>query len=99
MRKAQCTSQQRADIDMAASFDLNHVKLAGDPRFAEIAHKLSALSPINSRESFNRYCREACRLWNEAFSNGIGETGQFTKLLNRIEHAKDGVIRTGWGGV
>ncbi len=84
---------------MKASFDLDHAKLAADPRFAAIAHELSALSPINSRESFNRYCREACRLWNEAFPNGIGETEQFTKLLNRIEHANDGVIRTGWGGV
>src|SRR5204863_3618989 len=80
-------------------FELNHTKLAVDTRFADIAHELSALSPINSRESFNRYCREACRLWNEAFPNGIGETEQFTKLLNRIEHANDGVIRTRWGGV
>ncbi len=80
-------------------FELNHTKLAVDTRFADIAHELSALSPINSRESFNRYCREACRLWNEAFPNGIGETEQFAKLFNRIEHANDGVIRTGWGGV
>ena len=84
---------------MKASFDLDHAKLAADPRFAGIAHELSALSPINSRESFNRYCREACRLWNEAFPNGIGETEQFAKLLDRVEHANDGVIRTGWGGV
>ena len=34
---------------MRASFDLDHAKLAADPRFAEIAQKLSALSPINSR--------------------------------------------------
>jgi hypothetical protein len=34
---------------MNASFDLNHAKLAADPRFAGIAHELSALSPINSR--------------------------------------------------
>ncbi len=79
-------------------FELNHTKLAVDTRFADIAHELSALSPINSRESFNRYCREACRLWNEAFPNGIRETEQFAKLLNRIEHANEGVIRTGWGG-
>ena len=84
---------------MKASFDLDHAKLAADPRFAGIAHELSALSPINSRESFNRYCREACRLWNCAFPGGIGETEQFAKLLNRIEHTNDGVIRTGWGGV
>ena len=82
---------------MNASFDLNHAKLAADPRFAGIAHELSALSPINSRDSFNRYCREACRLWNEGFPNGIGETEQFAELLYRIEHANDGVIRTGLG--
>jgi hypothetical protein len=84
---------------MKASFDLDHAKLAADPCFARIAQELSALSPINSRESFNRYCRAACRFWNEAFPNGIGETEQFAKLLNRIEHANDSVIRTGWGGV
>ena len=84
---------------MHASFDLNHAKLAADPRFAEIARQLSALSPINSRESFNRYCREACRLWNEKFPDGIGETEQFAKLLDQIEHANSAVIRTGWGGV
>ncbi|PYI87283.1 MAG: hypothetical protein DMF03_13745 [Verrucomicrobia bacterium] len=84
---------------MRASFDLDHAKLAADPRFAEIAQKLSALSPINSRESFNRYCREACRLWNDAFRDGIGETEQFAKLLHQIEHTSDNVIRTGWGGV
>jgi hypothetical protein len=84
---------------MTAVFELNQAKLTADPRFAGIAHKLSALSPINSRESFNRYCREACRLWSEAFPNGIGETEQFAKLLDRVEHANEGVIRTGWGGV
>jgi hypothetical protein len=84
---------------MSASFELNHTKLAADPCFAEIAQKLSALSPINSRDSFNRYCREACQLWNEKFPDGIGETEQFAKLLDRIEHKSDGVIRTGWGGV
>jgi mannose-6-phosphate isomerase-like protein (cupin superfamily) len=85
---------------MNASFDLDHAKLAAaDPRFAHIAHELSALSPINSRESFNRYCREACRLWNRAFPDGIGETKQFAKLLDQIEYTNEGVIRTGWGGV
>jgi hypothetical protein len=84
---------------MKASFDLNHAKLAADPRFADIAQKLSARSPINSRESFNGYCREACRLWNEEFPGGIGETEHFAKLLDRIEHTNDSVIRTGWGGV
>ena len=84
---------------MTTGFELNHAKLAADPRFARIAHELSAPSSINSRESFNRYCREACRLWNEVFPNGIGETEQFAKLLDRVEHTNDSVIRTGWGGV
>jgi hypothetical protein len=84
---------------MTIVFDLDHAKLAANPRFARIAHELSTLSPINSRESFNRYCREACRLWNRAFPGGIGETEQFAKLLNRIEQTNDEVIRTGWGGV
>src|SRR5256885_3307829 len=84
---------------MKASFGLDHAMLAADPRFAGIAHELGALSPIDSRVSFNRYCREACRLWNEACPDGIGETEQFTKLLDRVEHANDGVIRTSWGGV
>src|SRR5438270_13039844 len=84
---------------MKASFDLNHAKLAADPRFAGIARELSALSPMNSRESFNRYCREACRFWDEAFPNGIGETEQFAKLVSRIEHGGDGVLRTDGGGV
>jgi mannose-6-phosphate isomerase-like protein (cupin superfamily) len=73
---------------MNASFDLDHAKLAADPRFAPIGLELSALSPINSRESFNRYCREACRLWNRAFPGGIGETEQFAKLLTRNEHPR-----------
>jgi mannose-6-phosphate isomerase-like protein (cupin superfamily) len=84
---------------MTAVFELNHAKLAADPRFAEIARSLSGLSPINSRESFNRYCRQACRLWNEKFRDGIGETEQFAKLLDQIEHRNEAVIRTGWGGV
>jgi hypothetical protein len=84
---------------MKTSFDLDHAKLAAEPRFAGVAHELNALSPINSRESFNRYCREACHLWNEAFPNGIGQTEQFAKLLTRIEHTNDGVIRIAWGGV
>src|SRR6202022_2550049 len=85
--------------DMTATFELSHEKLAADPRFARIARELNALSAINSRESFNRYCREACRLWNRAFPDGIGETEQFAKLLHQIEHTNDSVIRTGWGGV
>jgi hypothetical protein len=82
-----------------SSFDLDHGRLAVDPHFAGIAKGLSLLSPIDSPESFNRYCREACRLWQQEFPEGIGETEQFSHLLDRIEKTTDGVIRTGWGGV
>jgi hypothetical protein len=84
---------------MNPGFDLDHAKLAADPRFAGLAGKLSAFSPINSRESYNRYCREACRVWDEQFPEGIGETEQFASLLKRIEQTNDNVIRTSWGGV
>jgi hypothetical protein len=86
---------------MRASFDLNHATLATDSRFVEIARELSALSPIDSRESFNRYCRAACRSWNEKFPDGIGQTEEFPKLLDRIDQSKndDRTIRTSWGGV
>lgn len=85
---------------MTAVFDLNHEKLAADPRFVQIASGLSSLSPIDSRDAFNRYCRAACRLWNRQFREGIGETSaKFTKLLDRIEDCGEGVIQTPWGGV
>ena len=78
---------------MKASFDLDHAKLAADPRFAGIAEGLSTLSPIDSSESFNSYCRAACRLWHEQFPRRIGETEQFPRLLDQL------TIRTSWGGV
>ena len=85
---------------MSPAFDLNHQKLAADPRFAEIARELSALSPIDSRDAFNCYCQTACRLWANQFRQGIGKTSaQFTDLLSRIEDGGEGVIQTGWGGV
>jgi hypothetical protein len=84
---------------MNRGFDLDHAKLGSDPRFAGLARDLSALSPIHSRESFNRYCGEACRLWLEQFPQGIGETEEFGRFIDRIDQAGDGVISTGWGGV
>ena len=82
------------------AFELNHAKLAVDPRFAEIATALNDLSPIDSDETFNRYCREACRLWRENFRNPIGEiTSRFAELLEQIERRSQNVIKTGWGGV
>ncbi len=85
---------------MSATFDLNHLKLAADPRFAELARELSLLSPIDSRETFNCYCETACRLWARDFPNGVGnESAQFTDLLGQIEAGGGNVIPTRWGGV
>lgn len=85
---------------MGASFDLDHGRLAAEPRFAEISEDLAALSPIDSNESFNRYCRNACRLWREQFPKGIGTTSnKFLGLQCETEWDKETVIRTGWGGV
>ena len=81
-------------------FELNHEKLASDPRFAGIATELEALSPIDSEEAFNHYCREACRSWEKQFRNPVGETSpRFPDLLERIERRSQSVIKTEWGGV
>jgi hypothetical protein len=80
---------------MTTVFDLNHEKLAKDSRFAEIGAALSALSPIDSEETFNRYCREACRLWTSHFRDRVGETSaRFPELLEKIERRSEGVIKT-----
>ena len=85
---------------MSAVFNLNHEKLAADPRFAATARELSAQSRIESRASFNRYCREACRLWIEHLGDGVGKTSaHFTALLDRVDEGKGEVIKTPWGGV
>jgi len=82
------------------SFELNHEALTADNRFAPIAERLSALSPIDSSEAFNRYCRTACRVWSEQFADGIGRTSQrFDELLARVEQGGHNVISTVWGGV
>lgn len=80
-------------------FELNHEKLATDPQFAAIARRLDALSPIDSHENFNRYCREACRLWADRFRSPVGKTSAlFDELLEEIGRSEK-AIRTGWGGV
>jgi hypothetical protein len=85
---------------MSAVFELNHDRLGTDPRLAEIGAALAALSPIDSDESFNRYCLEACRLWGENFRKPVGETShRFTDLLERVERRSQSVIKTEWGGV
>jgi hypothetical protein len=85
---------------MSPAFELNHDKLAADPRFAEIPRELDALSPIDSNAAFNRYCRSACRIWSDQFPDGIGRTSEeFEQLLARVGQGGDHVIPTGWGGV
>jgi hypothetical protein len=86
---------------MTAVFELNHDKLRDDPRFAAIAAELSKLSRIDSRETFNRYCQEACRVWSEQFQNApIGQTSaHFAELLGRVRRGGEGIIQTPWGGV
>ena len=85
---------------MNASFDLNHDRLAGESKFANIASSLNTLSRIDSRAAFNRYCRKACLLWREHFSNApVGTTALFPELLERINRRGEGTIQTPWGGV
>jgi mannose-6-phosphate isomerase-like protein (cupin superfamily) len=85
---------------MNANFALNHDRLLADPRFAAIAGELQKYPSIDSRAAFNRYCRDACRLWREQFPTPLGETSAlFGELLDRIEQRAAGTIPTSWGGV
>ena len=86
---------------MNARFDLNHDKLAADPKFAALAGSLSHQSRIDSRDAFNRYCRRACQLWKEHFhGTPLGNTSAlFTERLERIDRRDEGTIKTPWGGV
>jgi hypothetical protein len=96
-RIARSTLRSRA---MTTVFELNHEKLAADPRLAEIGADLDPFSPIDSDDTFNDYCREACRVWRGHFRNPVGETShRFTDLLDRVERRSQSVIKTEWGGV
>ncbi|MGI8956231.1 MAG: hypothetical protein ACR2II_04865 [Chthoniobacterales bacterium] len=59
---------------MREAFRLSHERLSDLPQGKEYGRLLGALSPIDSPCSFNRYCREACRLWREKFPEGRGQT-------------------------
>ena len=82
-------------------FPLNHDALAAaDPRLAGVAEALRAVTRIDSRASFNRYCRLACQLWDTKLGAGIGQTSpRFDELIRRIAGGGDEVIPTSWGGV
>lgn len=92
--------ERNSFLEMNASFDLNHERLADNPKFTAIADGLSAQSRIDSRDAFNRYCRNACLLWSEHFSRVPVRTSPlFTELLHRIDRHDKGTIQTLWGGV
>ena len=86
---------------MCAAFRLDHGKLAADGRFTALAHELNVRSRIDSSETFNNYCREACRSWERYFGNApIGKTSsQFDQLVQRIDRGGENIIQTSWGGV
>jgi hypothetical protein len=86
---------------MGAVFNLDHGKLAGDARFTAIARELGRQTKIDSSETFNSYCRAACRLWEQYFGNSsIGKTSaQFDQLVMRLDRDGENVIQTSWGGV
>jgi hypothetical protein len=96
-----CGSRERNFFfKMSASFDLNHDRLAADSKLAAIVSSLRTQSRIDSRDAFNRYCRKACLLWSQHFSNEpVGATTLFPELLDRINRRAEGTIQTPWGGV
>lgn len=81
-------------------FALDHSQLATPAQTEAVARELTKLGTIESNESFNRYCKEACRVWGEHFSEGIGRTTQrFDQLLQQVNLGGQGIIHTSWGGV
>lgn len=80
-------------LEVSASFDLNHDRLAADSKSATIAARLNTQSRIDSRKAFNRYCRRACLLWSERFSHmPVGTSAFFTELLERADVLSDVII-------
>ncbi len=83
---------------MGEVFQLDHGPLSRDHRHAVLADGLGTQTRIDSRASFNDYCRRACHLWEESF--GATEIPpRFTELLARIARGGREIIPTAWGGV
>lgn len=80
-------------------FEIEAAKLPNESQSADYARRLAALSPIDSKESFNHFCREACRLWPANSPNESAETKKFRELLDRVEQGGDNITPTSWGGV
>lgn len=86
---------------MDTHFPLNHELLASDARYERYGEKLGRQTQIGSAAEFNRYCREASRLWDlhvAAFSPA-GPKPRHAELLQRVEAGGPEIIRTSWGGV
>jgi hypothetical protein len=84
---------------MSASFVLNYDKLS-DPMFGAFVEGLRGEPCIDSSETFNRFCRQACLLWNQQFGAAPASTSvRFSELLERIDRRSEGAIPTTWGGV
>jgi mannose-6-phosphate isomerase-like protein (cupin superfamily) len=81
-------------------FELNHQPLAAAPGFESLAGELSALTPIDSPESFNRYCHRACHEWQRhKIAGHTGTYANFGKLAASVDAGGEDVIPTPWGGV
>ena len=79
-------------------FVLDHGPLGRENRLTVLAEMLGDWKRIDSRETFNVYCREVCRAWAELYGT-TGRSERFRELLARIEGGGDNVIPTAWGGV
>ena len=85
---------------MNPTFQLRYDPLMADSKFRELANALQHLGPIDSREQFNFYCREACLIWSKEVDKARHTPSQlFDELLNKIQQHKEATISTLWGGV
>ena len=81
-------------------FELNHEKLAADPRFAEIGAALDRFRRSIPTRRSTVIAAKPAEIWTGHFRNPVGETShRFTELLERIERRSQSVIKTEWGGV
>lgn len=85
---------------MEDSFTLDYSPLKDGGRFSRLADLPGVCRTINSPASFNAFCRQACRAWQEVFPAGVGAVSrQFRDLSKKLEESGGNVIRAPWGGV
>ncbi|MBT3194565.1 MAG: hypothetical protein HN341_18615 [Verrucomicrobia bacterium] len=83
-------------------FHLDTGSLPRQSAFAGFAADLAQLPAIDSQRAFGAVCRDVCRLWQERFPEGRGETSaEFEQLSRQIADGAvaNRVIPTSWGGV